>query len=522
MENEFLFESTILRKGKKKMKKIYNTLFSLGIVAMIFSSCSDWLDVRPSDEIKEEFLFETGNGYRTALNGIYRKLSTQDLYGQNLSWGIVDALGGMYNMDGVSSVGGGYAIQKISTRAFKGIELVSTTNAMWEAAWNIVANCNNLIQQVESADTTLFYKGEEERNMIWGEAIALRAYIQFDLLRLYAPAPSTNPGERTFIPYVDEYPAYVNDKQTVAYCLDHVVNDLKKAQDILKPIDEAKSFRVYDRLEYIASGEDRFLRERGYRLNYYAITALLARVYLYAGNLDMAYDEAMKIIKVQNAKRCFNFTSEYNITDKRNIKFYDDIIFTLYTTEVTDWDLEISYSSEDQPDFSQHYLCWHADKVKDVFGNEGRDDYRLLYQFEEKYWGYRTLKYHKQEEKSTGGRWGNPMLPMIRMSEVYYVAAEAICKKDLGEAREYIKKVKNGRGVSVDLSNLDENGLVDMIVNDAQRELFGEGQVFFMFKRLNRQVVNYSGSSTSVEKEPVLPTEENFVLPLPDSESNIK
>ena len=94
------------------MKKIYNTLFSLGIVAMIFSSCSDWLDVRPSDEIKEEFLFETGNGYRTALNGIYRKLSTQDLYGQNLSWGIVDALGGMYNMDGVSSVGGGYAIQK--------------------------------------------------------------------------------------------------------------------------------------------------------------------------------------------------------------------------------------------------------------------------------------------------------------------------------------------------------------------------------------------------------------------------
>lgn len=84
----------------------------------------------------------------------------------------------------------------------------------------------------------------------------------------------------------------------------------------------------------------------------------------------MAYDEAMKIIKVQNAKRCFNFTSEYNITDKRNIKFYDDIIFTLYTTEVTDWDLEISYSSEDQPDFSQHYLCWHADKVKDVLATK--------------------------------------------------------------------------------------------------------------------------------------------------------
>ena len=71
-------------------------------------------------------------------------------------------------------------MKKASLRAFKDIDLVPTTNAMWEAAWNIVANCNNLIQQVEGADTTLFYKGEEERNMIWGEAIALRAYVQFD------------------------------------------------------------------------------------------------------------------------------------------------------------------------------------------------------------------------------------------------------------------------------------------------------------------------------------------------------
>lgn len=504
------------------MRKIYYTLLSLGIVATVFSSCSDWLDVRPSDEIKEEFLFETGNGYRTALNGIYRKLSTQDLYGQNLSWGIVDALGEAHDYDIVSDVGGGNAMKKVSKRLFKDIELVPTTDAMWEAAWNIVANCNNLAQQVEGADTTLFYKGEEERNMILGEAIGLRAYIQFDLLRLYAPAPSANPGERTFIPYVEEYPAYVNNKQTVAYCLDHVIKDLQKAQGLLKPIDEAQSFRVYERLEYIYDGEDRFLAERGYRLNYYAITALLARVYLYAGNMDMAYNEAMKIIKLQKDEGFFDFTDVYNISTNGNIKFYDDIIFTLYTTELIDWELEINYSSEEQAEYNQSYLCWHAEKVKDIFGNEQDDDYRLLYQFEKKYRGYRTLKYHKQEEKSSGGRWGNPMIPMIRMSEVYYIAAEAICDKNLAEAREYVETVKEGRGVAVDLSSLDKNGLINMILNDVQRELLGEGQVFFMFKRLNRQVLRYSGTGSSAKKTPILPTEENFVLPLPDSESNIK
>ena len=230
----------------------------------------------------------------------------------------------------------------------------------------------------------------------------------------------------------------------------------------------------------------------------------------------------MKIINVQKDEGFFDFTDAYYISKNSNIKFYDDIIFTLYTTELIDWELEINYSSEEQAEYNQSYLCWHAEKVKDIFGNEQDDDYRLLYQFEKKYRGYRTLKYHKQEEKSSGGRWGNPMIPMIRMSEVYYIAAEAICDKNLAEARDYVETVKEGRGVTVDLSSLDKNGLINMILNDVQRELLGEGQVFFMFKRLNRQVLRYSGTGSSAKKTPILPTEENFVLPLPDSESNIK
>ena len=74
------------------MKKIYTIIFASCLAAISLSSCSDWLDVRPADEIKEEYLFETGNGYRTALNGIYRKLATFDLYGSNLSWGLIGSL----------------------------------------------------------------------------------------------------------------------------------------------------------------------------------------------------------------------------------------------------------------------------------------------------------------------------------------------------------------------------------------------------------------------------------------------
>ena len=181
------------------MKRIYNTLFIVGFISLFMSSCNDWLDVRPSDEIKEEYLFETGNGYRTALNGIYRKLATFDLYGSNLSWGLIDGWGLVYNLDKAPDDGGGRAMKKIATFSFKHSELTPTTDAMWDAAWNIIANCNNLAQQVENEDTLLFYDRTHERDMIFAEAIALRAYMHFDLLRIYAPSLLMNPGERTFL-----------------------------------------------------------------------------------------------------------------------------------------------------------------------------------------------------------------------------------------------------------------------------------------------------------------------------------
>ncbi len=70
------------------IQKIYNTFISFAFAALTLASCSDWLNLYPSDEIKEEYLFSSGDGFRTAMNGIYRKMATFDLYGSNLTWGI--------------------------------------------------------------------------------------------------------------------------------------------------------------------------------------------------------------------------------------------------------------------------------------------------------------------------------------------------------------------------------------------------------------------------------------------------
>lgn len=500
------------------MRKIYIITFCL--LAAFLSSCNDWLDVRPSDEIKEEFLFETGNGYRNALNGIYRKMATFNVYGSNLSWGLIDAWGQVYCLTQCSDDHGGKAMKKIMDFKFKDSDLTPTTDAMWDDAWNIVANCNNLIQQVENADTLLFYDKKKERDMILGEALALRAYVQFDLLRIYAPSLAMNPGERTFIPYVESYPAYLENRQTVSYCLNHIISDLVRAQSILEPIDKNKVFSTNRRFITTYSGEAQFTGYRGYRLNYYAVTGVLARVYLYAQLPDKAYEAAKILIDEENENGYFAAkTSDYSIRTSGNLKMFDDLIFALYSTDLIDWNQDIN---EGKDKYDSHFMAWSSDKVDDVFGEDKNKDWRNKYQMEfmGDYYLYRMLKYSKQNEATDEGKENNRMIPMIRMSEIYYIAAEAIFDKDKEEAQGYLEKVKKGRGVKLvlpaaSISDVSKEQFIDLMVNDAQREFMGEGQTFFMYKRLMRILKdgNY--------RNDIAPSETNFVLPLPDTESNI-
>ena len=319
------------------MKKIYFNILFLMLAVVSFSSCSDWLDVNPSDEIKEEFLFENGDGFQTALNGIYRQMASFSLYGSNLTWGIVDAWGQAYCLEKAPTAGAGQAMHQIASLKFSNSQLTPTTDNMWNTAWNTIANCNNLIQQTEKADSTIFYKSEYERQLILAEAIGLRAYMHFDLLRIYAPAPAANPGSNTYIPYVNYYPAYVNDNISVSEFLDHVIADLKKAQSILYKLEvegeKPRSFKPKDRFANTASGKNLFYVLRGYRLNYWATTALLARVYLYAGMKQEAYNECKILINEEKKYGFFKaVTSTYsgpkNI-EAGNIKMYENIIFGL-------------------------------------------------------------------------------------------------------------------------------------------------------------------------------------------------
>ena len=58
-------------------------ILNLFILVLFFSlvSCNEWLNVSPEDQIGEKDLFSNGEGFRNALNGIYKSMAEYELYG---------------------------------------------------------------------------------------------------------------------------------------------------------------------------------------------------------------------------------------------------------------------------------------------------------------------------------------------------------------------------------------------------------------------------------------------------------
>lgn len=188
------------------MKKIYTTVFIL-LSACFMTACSGWLDIEPEGQATNDKLTETGDGYRTMLSGVYKAMTSKNLYGVELQFGIVDCISQQYTWEWMAS--SGISANTIYQRArefnYYDVSLRETIDAIWKDGYNVIANANNLIQNIADENPDKFAEGELERDMILGEAYACRALMHFDLCRLFAPAPVENEGG-AYLPYVDTYP----------------------------------------------------------------------------------------------------------------------------------------------------------------------------------------------------------------------------------------------------------------------------------------------------------------------------
>ena len=249
-----------------------NNIFSillLAVATLVLSGCSDWLDYTPKDKTTAEQQFSTRAGFYTAVNGVYNRLASTTLYGNTLSYGAIDLMGQRYE------AGTNQYSPKYLWSGFKytNSTLQSSLNYVWQEAYQTILNANVILQGVDEQKGVL---SDIDKNLIKGDLLALRAFLHFDMLRLFGTVYSQD-SKTAVIPYNDstEPKAYdlLSSKEIV---YDHLLPDLNAAEQCLKAADPIQTVGV---TEENNDDNDNYRSYRQMRLNYFAVALLKARVY---------------------------------------------------------------------------------------------------------------------------------------------------------------------------------------------------------------------------------------------------
>ena len=467
----------------------YKILFLI-LFVLSATGCKKWLEIEPKSEVAADVLFETPEGFSIALNGIYTSISGPELYGSELKFNFVDVLARIYETHNSM-----YDQLREYDYVTGGMDML--IQGIWATAYNAIANCNALLQHLEEKPADFF--SDEQRNMLEGETRALRAMLYLDLLRLFAPAPIVE--DAAAIPYYEGLSNEPRPYRRTSEILGFIIEDLQESQRLQRAFDTSQQAK--DRFKDRFSFDNGFFSNsrRGFRMGYYAATAFLARAALYAGDHALALENATLLINEQTADG--DPVIELTSGTKMDVGAYDrllsdDIIFGLYRMNFED-----RYNN----------VIFLTPNTGVIFGPDLHTDYRKQAYYTSD--GHQVLKYDVKLEREGDLRPITSIIPMIRLSEMYHIAAEASYDNDPEAAVDYLNTLRSKRGVNIPHAGFgSKNAFLDAIINDARREYVGEGQLFFLYKRLNETVLDEAGSDQYLTEE--------FVLPIPEREVSLE
>lgn len=488
-------------------------IWILGLL-LIGASCNSWLDVAPEDQIMEKDLFEEREGFLMALNGVYLNMNSSSNYGGNLSAGIIDVMAQYYNSTTSEHNYSGYQSYAYDSKTSK-----DRFETVWKTTYSQISNLNAILEHCGDGNPVLpelYYK------LIKGEALGLRAMLHFDMLRLFGPLWTEK--EQASIPYQTSSERIVEPLLSADSVLNCVLTDLRRAADLLKDVDPVitDGARNYSGGE---NGNDLFYRQ--YRMNYYAVKALMARAYMWKEDYSKAKECAIEVIEEVADEKNPLFplcTATYADTASNDNMFATEVLFSLYNSIRTD-NIYKTYFTSDLNVVNLLTLAggYQNGRIRTIF--ESPDDLRF------KMWEsvtkegkefccfkkYAEVQTTTDEAKAKAERFAY-MVPLIRVSELYLIAAECVGvrERQVGIALEkYLNPLRKARKC-ISLNTESPTDLNTAIRNEYIREFIGEGQTFYYFKR-NRLESIPDGSQPA---ETLTMQLRNYVVPLPDSETS--
>ena len=159
------------------MKRLYIITV---LVALLSVSCNDWLDVRPDTEQKDKDLFTTYKGFQDALTGCYMSLASQDVYGERLTMSNIESLANLWYQFRNSTR---YEDNDLMNHDYTGDYSKAAVKTIYAGLFNVIAQANMIIKYAEKNGDVI--EAPAARAVITGEAYAIRAFCQLDVLRFF-------------------------------------------------------------------------------------------------------------------------------------------------------------------------------------------------------------------------------------------------------------------------------------------------------------------------------------------------
>ncbi|MCH7408922.1 RagB/SusD family nutrient uptake outer membrane protein [Belliella sp. DSM 111904] len=436
-----------------------------------FFACESFLDLDPPrTSVVDENVFKSANTADAAVRGIYLHMynstNTPNLInGAYLSpvLGIaadeLDYFGTEFdNFKNNRLIVSDISIQNVWTSGYR---TIYQTNACVEGLRN-----NNQINV-------------SQRDRMLGESLFLRALNYYYLVNLWGAVPlvlSTNYEVTGSLP-----------RTSVDVIYQQIIEDLTESESLLGE-------------DYYGTGKT--------RVNKHAANALLARIFLYRGNWQEAYDKATTVI---NANYALPETDE---------------VFKVESTEAI-WQLQNSATPTSNSIESSRFLPTNQPlfyvntALVDSF-EEG--DARLSWLGTFEHLGESYIYPFKYQAAGSTPNGIQEHLVMLRLAEQYLIRAEASAHlNNLSGAIGDLNKVRERAGIPAYTSLPSQEVILDWIALERRKELFSEqGHRWFDLKRTGKiaQVLgDFKNTSWDANNE-LWPVPQNQLLANPNLDQN--